>query len=441
MIYVYNFISFLKDVLDGKVNYTHDGSETLDDLIEIELQFLNLSSDAPASLRERYVYSLPIKVVPSNDPPRLHVLAGATLRLAQDSRMQITQDDIAVYDPDNLPADVKIRASTSGSVQCGNFEYNHRPGVALSEFSLDDLKNGLMSFKHHGSNLKCDLTLIAKDAQSESAPVNLRISAFHLQMRQYKNTGVQVLPYGDTLITNTNLSFVTNAPNQTVEIRYQIVKNPKYGYIEIKDKDNHDEWWVKNSFTQTQIDENRVRYRDKRAKVYQQQQDGSKNNELASDADDDVGESFKFQVNALNSTNQNFYTFNVTYVPVVVKVYSPNLFIMNNTLKKVLTRDYLFSWILNVDTHPSDIYYRILRAPLYGFLYKIIDETKERYRKLGVHSNFTQQDINAEKIFYQLRYAHYSILSDDFLFKVRAPNVESERFRLDITYLPGTRTN
>lgn len=123
------------------------------------------------------------------------------------------------------------------------------------------------------------------------------------------------------------------------------------------------------------------------------------------------------------------------------------MFIMNNTLKKTLTSYYLFSRIVNVDNHPSEIYYRILKAPLYGFLYKIVTvdsngPTKERFRKLGVHSNFTQQDVNNEKIFYQLRYAHYSILSDDFLFKVRAPNVESERFRFDITYLPGeNKTN
>lgn len=74
------------DILRGRVNYTHDGSETREDSLEIDVEIRNVSKSAPATLHRSYSYSLPIRIAAVNDPPELRLPNGPVVRLPQNSR-------------------------------------------------------------------------------------------------------------------------------------------------------------------------------------------------------------------------------------------------------------------------------------------------------------------------------------------------------------------
>ncbi len=92
-----------QDVMDGSLNYTHDSSESTRDSIELEVEFTNYSAEFfPKELQKRLPYILPIHIHPVNDPPRIHLFNGRTLRMAHGSKLDITQEQILVLDPVSL---------------------------------------------------------------------------------------------------------------------------------------------------------------------------------------------------------------------------------------------------------------------------------------------------------------------------------------------------
>ena len=81
-----------------------------------------------------------------------------------------------------------------------------------------------------------------------------------------------------------------------------------------------------------------------------------------------------------------------------------------------------------VERNKRDAILEVTRAARQGFLYRRLPpkQGKARRRRLGLHSNFTQAELDEEEIFFRFHYAHYSPLSDAFRFRVHSPLVSSE---------------
>ncbi len=72
-------------MLNGRVNYTHDGSETREDSFDLQIQHDD-SIGGSRRLIRGFSYALPIRIEPVNDAPEIRLPTGSVLRLAQNSR-------------------------------------------------------------------------------------------------------------------------------------------------------------------------------------------------------------------------------------------------------------------------------------------------------------------------------------------------------------------
>lgn len=405
-----------QDVLDGRLNYTHDSSETTRDSVELEVEFFNYSAEFfPKDLQKRLPYTLPIHIRPLNDPPKIQLLNGRTLRLAHGSKLDITQELILVLDPDTLPSRVKVKILFA-TPNSGYFELKSAPGVPLSMFSLENLINGQIVYVQTGQ-LNAEVILMASDEISDSDPVTLHVDAFHIQLRQVVNTGLRVLHGSHELITNANLSFSTNAPSQKLDIQYKIVNIPRRGFVEVQQSNG--DWQVTETFNQSQIDRGAIRFRHVRENR----------------PTDDL---FKFTATVLDFTALNVFEFRVSFMPVSLRILQQS-FVLNNTREKTITREYLFTWTYPKMTPPDETIYHITAPPRSGYLFKVLEEVGSagRHRRIGLFSNFTQADVNRELIYYKLHYANHKMLRDLFQFKVITPSVTGTNNPFAITYLPG----
>lgn len=302
-------------------------------------------------------------------------------------------------------------------------------GRALAGFPYDHLLNGLVYISHYGTIETCLFDLIAQDQElAQSNHVTIHIETYWPTVDLVFLTGINTLRFGSTLIMPTNLSFKTNVEDDNAFVVYTITDLPTCGQIELQNK--VDGKWVQCvSFRQEDIDEHRLRY--------------TYNDRVGIDCTNDQ---FVFNVSLMTSgsdsqqRNTSTFTFHINFVTADIRIYNAKPFLMQNVLNQTLQRYHLFSWIHTKEASATfkitDPVYQITKAPSYGTLFKIIDR-QGRSRKLGQNMNFTQADIDQDKIFYKMRYEHYTVVNDEFRYKVWTPYVVSEINVFKITYLPG----
>uniref|UniRef100_A0A183V3V4 Cadherin domain-containing protein n=1 Tax=Toxocara canis TaxID=6265 RepID=A0A183V3V4_TOXCA len=255
------------------------------------------------------------------------------------------------------------------------------------------------------------LRLVASDGDKQSAPVSISLLTVPVEIHLKVNSGLKVLHQSSALITPQNLSFMTNLPD--VRLQYTMVDLPEYGVVECSDEIG--QYRICSAFMQSDIELSRVRYRH-------------------SSVTHPLTDSFSFQIRAGNTTSI-VHTFKITFIPVHVKIFNRLTFLLNNTDQLTLTREHLFAWTFPKSFPPQQLVFHIIEPPKFGILSRRIETN--RNRRIGVSSNFTQQHIDEQVIFYKLHFIQYSVVNDFFTFRVIAPSVASETIRFDITFIPG----
>lgn len=237
------------------LQYTHDGSETAKDKIQLQVEFLN-PNDSSQPLWELQIHELRIEIEPVNDPPKIHLPQGDHFFIASNSKRLLTQDFLQILDPDSVPSEVIVSIVHIDTTK-GFFEFVDRSEVPVSQFTSEDIINEKIRYVHRESQ-RSDLVLKAYDGRSESRQLVIHVDAYEINLQQIRNTGIELLVGGSAPITEKNLSFTTNAPNQDVGIEYRIVRVPRHGFVEVE---RQGEWWLTEIFNQVDLVEGRVRYR------------------------------------------------------------------------------------------------------------------------------------------------------------------------------------
>uniref|UniRef100_A0A158PAD6 TMEM131_like domain-containing protein n=1 Tax=Angiostrongylus cantonensis TaxID=6313 RepID=A0A158PAD6_ANGCA len=254
--------------------------------------------------------------------------------------------------------------------------------------------------------------------QTISTPVEVRLKA---------NTGVRLLHHSSALITSSNLSFIANVPD--LPLSFSIVGVPHHGVIECSPNDGH--FTVCSTFSQEQIDRGLVRFRH-------------------TSAHHPTQDTFSFQVFILSNSSgfirheldglvesggfvSMIHNFRLMFIPMNVKVFNREVFMLNGTESGTLSRSNLFAWTFPKGYPPEKLIYHIEEPPKYGILSRKING---KSRRIGVSSNFTQADIDNELISFKLHFMQYSIINDFFLFRVVTPAISSESLRFEIIFVP-----
>ncbi|WKX92034.1 hypothetical protein Q1695_010232 [Nippostrongylus brasiliensis] len=390
-------------LLSRSVIYRHDGSETIQDQLEFQLDINGKRSDFP--WLDSTTYMLRIRINPVNDPPELtEAKGGHVIKISAKGSRTLTTDYVHLSDPDDGPDKVRVQVVEGRGVhlRIGN--------ATVTEFTQRQFINRMVSIHDEGLFEKGVLRLVARDGDARSQVLTLHTISTPIEVRLKTNTGVRLLHHSSALITSSNLSFTASVPD--LPLSFSIVGLPDHGVVECSPSDGH--FAVCSTFTQEQVDRGLVRFRH--TSMHHPTQD-----------------MFSFQVETGDYVSM-IHNFRLMFIPMNVKVFNREVFMLNGTETGTLSRANLFAWTFPKSYPPEKLVYHIEEPPKYGILSRRING---KSRRIGVSSNFTQSDLDNGLISFKLHFMQYSIINDFFLFRVVTPAISSESLRFEIIFVPS----
>lgn len=410
------------DVIGNKVTYVHDGSNTYSDDLTIEIKILGSVGELPKNLQQKYAFVLPIIITPHDDPPMFKLARDNTLKLIENTKVQVTNKIIDVEDSDTNPEKLKITASFQSSVD-GYFERSDDVGHRVNTFTQQEVNDGRIWFVHNGL-LTSYIRLQVSDESGSTDTSDLKIAAEKLRIWITKNTGLR-LPRGSwTLLKRDNLTTTTNVPHQSIELRYQVNQLPKEGVIQRK-QHSDDQWVTVNTFAQRHVDSDRVRF------LY--------NAEVEPDNIPDT-DLFLFSVKAMDVMTPE-QTFHLQYDAVEVTLKENNKLVLDKIHHLPLSSTILQATTNTHSISDEDITFTVLRPPSYGYFYLLETTNPDPLslidrQPLTADDSFTQDAINKGKIYFRLKKMSYNKIDDFMDFRLTAPGSIPKVSRLMIQFIP-----
>ena len=204
------------------MQYANDGSEFLQDSIVFEIEFSTTSGSAlPDFLHMRQRFLLQISVRPLNDIPRLDVL-DRVIKIASGTRKQLQRETFEISDPDSSPVELTISLAAASQKIC-HVENDRFPGQKRKSFTVADLNAGMVYLVYDDDRARpvgiSDVGLTIADGRDVGNSVVVQVESFTLQIFAVNNTGLVVTAGSTQLLTSYNLTFTTNAPEQSLNLR------------------------------------------------------------------------------------------------------------------------------------------------------------------------------------------------------------------------------
>ncbi|XP_064475257.1 chondroitin sulfate proteoglycan 4-like isoform X3 [Ornithodoros turicata] len=388
----------LADLATNKVRYTHDGSEEHRDSAALELEFRSRSFRLPAFLEERYQFLLHIVISPVNDAPRVKVAPGKVLRLAKGTKKVLTADLLETADDDTSPSELVYTVLNLGEPDVhGYLEHSNAIGKSIETFTQEDIDNRHISYVHQGET-EGRLALRVSDGVEAGQTVVLRVKAFDLTLSMINNTGVILAHGAYSVISTWNLSFVTNAPDQNLEIRFEVTDAPHQGSVQRLKSNGR--WMAVTHFTQRHINRGKLRY-------------------VHTMGGRPEGDLFRFSTSCsgVQAVGAPF-EFLISFRSLLLQVLQNHELTIDGLLEGIVDAEHLSYGTEPLPTPPDAIVYTLEQAPHFGSLTLSHREGSEA---LHVGDQFTQLDIDNHKLVYKLHRRSYATLADEFRFRVEIP--------------------
>ena len=409
-----------EDLIASRVSYVHDGSESTVDKIGIQLEFRDTVKDPPPKFQHKHGFTLPVKVIPVNDNPEIIFPENENLIMVANTQITLTPSLLRILDPDDPPSNLEYIVYYTHGADVGYFERLGKNGVRarILKFTQDDINEGRIEFIHRGK-LNQNIGLLASDGKDASEKKTLKIVAVPLLLSTVFNTGSIVARNSSVIISKENLTFVTNAPNQNLDIRYTITDPPYEGELQ-KHQYTDNKWVVVTTFTQDHVDKGRVRYVHYNESGFR-------------------GDYFRFKANAMHVESAEF-EFPISIIDAKVEL------MRNKRLQLIGVRDRTISWeelksTSSLPYHgPQNIEYVLVTVPSKGSLYKLETNDNDFNRKLRLiaGSRFSQAEVNNGQVFYRLNRALYNTIEDEFRFVLAASGIAptSAVYTFSVAYEP-----
>ena len=301
--------------------------------------------------------------------------------------------------------------------------------MAINSFTQEDVNQGRIWYVHRGSP-NGRLALRVSDGAESGPTAVLRIAAFDLQLFLANNTGLVVPVNGSAALTGANLTFSTNAPDQELDIRYDITRPPLRGQIQAW---RGGRWQSVGWFTSGQLQRGeRLRYVHLPPPLSTQQ--------------------LQQQLLPASAVQQDDFQFSVSVALEVAEVFrSPTLYqfrlqLQDSVIRAENNRPLNSSGVggnqhsiidassLRFVTEPhatsdDEIVYTLIDPPVYGSLW-----VQQQPEPLGVGSKFTQKTVSNQRLEYKLTRRTLSDLHDRFTFRVSADSLITDPQSFDIYF-------
>ncbi|KAE8636342.1 hypothetical protein XENTR_v10002945 [Xenopus tropicalis] len=392
------------DLWHGRITYIHDGSEGTNDNFTFTVTATS-KNEIPFYLDGTQQHLFSITVTPTNDAPELSLPEGNLFVLLENSKKRLPANLLKVSDVDTDPQNLNFVVLGNLNADAGFLVNGRDAGKGISIFSYSELLDGNIFYVHHGVK-NSRLVLRVSDGDKVSNTVVLRILAVPLDYKLVNNTGIVVTQGESTLILTSNLGVDTNAENQDMEIRYDVMELPKYGQIQRRSVGN--EWKSANSFTQRSLERERIRYLSTFNEV--QEADGT--------------EYFKFKVTIANKSSEE-YLFPISVQWLKYTLVKHSALNVENRKPVTFTTDNIFSVVTGISTAAKEIYFKVLSLPKKGRILVNKNNLKE-------NDMFSQVDITDLKVEYELTDQPRQDSRDFFSFSLFTKHAESKPHEFQI---------
>lgn len=195
----------------------------------------------------------------------------------------MTRDLVWTHDTDT-PDESLVYTVLKNDTDLGYVERLPTPGAhsgqQVNKFTQAELVQGLIDYVHTGKSkslfskiinlkkitftnslvlgkTKASLVLKVSDGMASSGPQTLRVTTYPLSV-WLKVTGLVVVHNSFSLLTPANISYTTNAEDPRVDLRYNLVGQPKYGVIE-RQREPHLPWVSTDHFYSQDLERQAVR--------------------------------------------------------------------------------------------------------------------------------------------------------------------------------------
>uniref|UniRef100_A0AC35U0C6 Cadherin domain-containing protein n=1 Tax=Rhabditophanes sp. KR3021 TaxID=114890 RepID=A0AC35U0C6_9BILA len=394
-------------IINNQIEYQHDGSETFVDGFDLYIEINSASSLLKEQVDLSFKsLSMAIEIESVNDAPLLELVKNTPINIALGSKLVLSQNIISLSDADNSADSVTIQVLESSGVDLVTND-----NVQIDIFTQSQFINQQIFIKDDGRHLSEKwIKLRGKDSDASSDIIKIIFILETVDIRLIRNSGIKVAHRGNVLIGPNNLTASTNVKG-ICTLKYNVVEKAQFGNIECVSGNGKSNSCTE--FSQNDIDSEKVKFRH------------TKNTSL-----DDF---FKVKIYC-GSTSSHVFTINVQFIPITIKIFHTEPLLLNNTEQSVVKRSHLLVSTFPNTFDASELVYHIVEPPKYGILSRKLNTTKSR--RIGVHSNFTQEHLNEGVINYKLHFVQFSVVNDYFTFKLITPAKTSELTRFDITYIP-----
>ncbi|XP_075152983.1 chondroitin sulfate proteoglycan 4-like protein [Haematobia irritans] len=399
------------DLSTDKVKYVHNGMENFNDHAVLDIQIYGDIHKVPENILGKHRFMLHANITPVNDPPQLQIPPHKLLRVIEGIEKNLDIDLFNIQDPDSPPNVLvyTILPSTNPQETYGRFMVN---GHSTMTFSQEDVNSGKVTFLYNTTTSEAfsyQLLMHVSDGIETSDTVFLSVSVHPLELRLVNNTGLIMIHKSSLLITPSNLSIGTNAVDENIDIRYEIVKPPQYGSIQrLRQVDST--WVNVEWFSDSQLLLGHIRY------VHNQ--------------DFPWQDEFKFIASYGFVTTQTF-DFRITFTRLRINSRKPSMIAINGSREFILTNEVLAYETVPIETFPRNIIYKIVSPTKYGNIYV---EGSRKYAK--EMDSFTQLDIDKNRIRYKTHHSSYSSFSDYLEFIVSVAECDDVVGKVKIMFTP-----
>uniref|UniRef100_A0ACB8E5E3 Uncharacterized protein n=1 Tax=Sphaerodactylus townsendi TaxID=933632 RepID=A0ACB8E5E3_9SAUR len=381
-----------EDILQGRLVYQHDDSETLED----DIPFVAIRQDEgsldPDAEEVRGVFR--VSVQPVNDHTPVQVV-NKVFNVVRHGQRLLTTDDIAFVDEDSGFSDAQL-VLVRKDILFGSIIAVDNRSLQVYRFTQDDLRKKKILFVHSGADRGWIQFQVSDGLHQIATLLEVQASDPYLTIRNH--TGLVVRQGGQRAIDLSVLSLETNMDIRNNEdILFRIIAPPQGGVVV------HGGQEV-SSFTQMDLLSGEVVY----------QHNGSKSSQ------DTIH--FSAEVNQVVVEGTLPITVSLDFHPSPLNfVHHERIHILQGEAVEI-KNDYLL--VQHEDVPPQDIVYVVTVPPASGFLVALTQgPTAEEPPNLDPIQSFTQEDINEGKVLYL--HSNPEIQSDQFTVDITAEGVDT----------------
>lgn len=381
----------------GAMNYEHDGSDTIQDKIDMSLYLL-----------PDYVVlcnvTIPINIIAVNDQPFRLLTETPMIQVVQGENYTLTRNDLLTEDADTKPSGIQydvISGPTQGRIIMLNRNQSFDEAQSISKFTQEDINNGKIIYEHSGMLQTASFYFRVWDGQFKPTYTVFTIDVIPVALNATSLRSLNVQQgHNIAILTTEQIHLETNAKKSNVW--YNITRQPKHGDIYFRRQSNS---YLSQKYKLDSLSYFSHKDLLDEVVIYMQ-------NDMTTSND-----SFELIAYVHNSNSTRPFDIEVIVQPLI------SLKDMGVESGKVkITLNVIDATSLAILAH-SDPLYNIIRKPRHGIIKKIIrssgEKTSAREREI---SYFTHEDIKAGVIYYvtKKKISELNGVEDSFRFLLTA---------------------